>query len=160
MFNRGHARPFLPAPCRRWIAVAAWALALLLSVPTAWAAYVIEGDVVTDTTSQLMWMRSDDGVTRDWKDALAYCEGLEYGGYSDWRLPDIKELYTLVNLGYTAPPIDTSVFSCETGRYISSSPSLPSPYFDYIWAVQFGDGSVEHYYRHSLGYSRCVRAGP
>jgi hypothetical protein len=47
---------------------------------------------VTDHSSGLVWQREDDGTTRDWPAALAYCEGLQLAGHDDWRLPNAKEL--------------------------------------------------------------------
>ena len=34
-----------------------------------------------------------------WHDALAYCENLDLGGHDDWRLPNVKELQSIVNYG-------------------------------------------------------------
>ncbi|MBF0102265.1 MAG: DUF1566 domain-containing protein, partial [Desulfobacterales bacterium] len=52
---------------------------------------------VTDQTTGLMWQKSDDGVERKWSDALVYCENLNLAGYSDWRLPNIKELLSITD---------------------------------------------------------------
>ena len=57
---------------------------------------------VTDLSSGLMWMKSDSGVAMDWEDALAFAESLEYAGYDDWRLPDAKQLQSIVD--YTRAP--------------------------------------------------------
>lgn len=71
---------------------------------------------VTDKATTLMWMQDDDGVGMDWEDALSYAENSSYGGYSDWRLPDMKELQSL--LDYTRSPATTNsaaidpIFDC------------------------------------------------
>jgi len=52
---------------------------------------------ITDTATGLMWQLSDDGQTRDWEEALDYAENLELAGYSDWRLPNAKELQSIVD---------------------------------------------------------------
>lgn len=68
---------------------------------------VDNGDgTITDRATGLMWMQSDSGSGMDWGDALAYCENLSYGGYTDWRLPDAKELQSIVD--YTRAPAATS----------------------------------------------------
>lgn len=64
---------------------------------------------VTDHFSGLTWQQTDDGERRDWKQALAYCEGLRLAGREDWRLPNIKELQSLVDYGRAAPALDTRV---------------------------------------------------
>ncbi len=57
---------------------------------------------VSDRASGLMWQLIDDGNVRNWEDALAYAEGLELAGHEDWRLPNIKELQSIVD--YTRAP--------------------------------------------------------
>lgn len=61
-----------------------------------------EFSIVRDKSTGLMWQKIDDGKTRNWKDALAYCQNLELAGYADWRLPNAKELQYLVD--YTKSP--------------------------------------------------------
>jgi hypothetical protein len=57
---------------------------------------------VTDVATGLMWMQADSGGAMDWEDALAYAEALELAGYDDWRLPNAKELQSIVD--YTRSP--------------------------------------------------------
>ncbi|RKZ91878.1 MAG: hypothetical protein DRR19_05965 [Candidatus Parabeggiatoa sp. nov. 1] len=66
---------------------------------------------VTDKASGLMWQQADDGTGRNWQDSLAYCEGLELAGHNDWRLPDIKELQSIVDYTRHDPAIDPEVFT-------------------------------------------------
>jgi hypothetical protein len=71
---------------------------------------------ITDTATGLMWMKYDNGDGVSWEDALAYAEGLEYAGFTDWRLPNAKELQSMVD--YTRSPATTNsaaidpLFSC------------------------------------------------
>ncbi len=57
---------------------------------------------ISDQTTGLMWQQADDGQMRDWEEALAYAETLELDGHADWRLPNAKELQSLVD--YTRSP--------------------------------------------------------
>lgn len=67
--------------------------------------FVANGDgTVTDRATGLMWLQQDHGPL-DWDDALEWVEELEAGGYDDWRLPDIKELQSIVD--YTRSPATT-----------------------------------------------------
>ena len=59
-------------------------------------------DVVIDNATGLMWQKADDGNDRNWEDALAYAEGLSLEGHDDWRLPNAKELQSIVD--YTRCP--------------------------------------------------------
>jgi hypothetical protein len=52
-----------------------------------------------------MWMSTGSADTYNWEEALAYAESFEYAGYSDWRLPTVKELQSIID--YTKSP-DTS----------------------------------------------------
>lgn len=61
---------------------------------------------ITDEATGLIWMQDDNGEGILWQDALAYAEGKEFAGYSDWRLPDAKELQSIVD--YTRTPATTN----------------------------------------------------
>jgi len=63
-------------------------------------------NVVQDNLTGLMWTRDVRifGVT-NWAAAVTNCNALDYGGYTDWRLPNIRELTSLINYQFVAPPI-------------------------------------------------------
>ena len=39
-----------------------------------------------------MWTKKDNGVDVTWQEATTYCQNLQIGSQSDWRLPTIDEL--------------------------------------------------------------------
>ena len=57
---------------------------------------------VTDEATGLMWMQNDSGLGYNWQDALAHAEETNFAGHDDWRLPNVKELQSLVD--YTRSP--------------------------------------------------------
>lgn len=60
--------------------------------------YVDNGDgTITDKATGLMWQKSDSGKGLNWSQALNYAEKLDLAGYSDWRLPNAKELQSIVD---------------------------------------------------------------
>ncbi len=61
---------------------------------------------VSDTATGLMWQQADDGLFRNWENALSYAENVTLAGYSDWRLPNAKELQSIVD--YTRSPASTN----------------------------------------------------
>jgi hypothetical protein len=61
---------------------------------------------IMDNATGLMWMKNDSETGMAWADALSYAEDMEFGGYSDWRLPNVKELQSIVD--YTRSPGTTS----------------------------------------------------
>lgn len=52
---------------------------------------------VTDQATGLTWQQSDSGKGMNWKGALAYAENLVLAGHTDWRLPNAKELQSIVD---------------------------------------------------------------
>jgi Protein of unknown function (DUF1566) len=61
---------------------------------------------ISDNATGLMWMQDDGGKGMNWQDALNYAENKDFAGYTDWRLPDTKELESIVD--YTRSPKTTS----------------------------------------------------
>jgi len=61
--------------------------------------FVVSGDCVTDNLTGLMWTRTPDSSSRTWTEALTYADGLALCGYSDWRLPNLNEMESLVHAG-------------------------------------------------------------
>ena len=44
-------------------------------------------NAVIDPSTELMWQKKTDGIERNWKDAIRYCESLELDGFNNWELP-------------------------------------------------------------------------
>ncbi|MCP4132661.1 MAG: DUF1566 domain-containing protein [bacterium] len=69
-------------------------------------------DTITDSATGLMWQQDDSGSGMNWESALSYCEALTLNSHTDWRLPDIKELQSIVDYDKSSrPAIDTSYFN-------------------------------------------------
>ena len=134
--------------------------------------YTDNGDgTVTDNLTGLMWVKDPGQIggpwgysgypyQMSWYDAIYNCENLDYAGYSDWRLPNIRELQSLVDYGRYGPAIDYYTFpNVQTSGYWSST--LYEGYDYYAWLVYFYDGSMnncprDYYYNN---YVRPVRGG-
>ena len=56
---------------------------------------------VLDTKTGLMWATKDNGRDVGFKEALAYCGSFRGGGHTDWRMPYMKELLSLFDIGKT-----------------------------------------------------------
>jgi hypothetical protein len=63
-------------------------------------------DTITDNATGLMWQKYDNAQAVSFDDAISYCESSTTAGYSDWKLPDAKELQSIVD--YTRSPDTTS----------------------------------------------------
>lgn len=71
--------------------------------------FVDNGNTITDRSTGLMWVKNDSGYTMNWKDGLAWAEKMNeinYLGYNDWRVPNAKELHSIVD--YTRSPQTTN----------------------------------------------------
>jgi len=90
---------------------------------TPTADFTINGDgTVTHLTTGLMWMRCRlrttwDGTTCNgfaadylWEDLLPDIDSFEFAGHTDWRLPNIKELLTLVEESCYLPALNMTIF--------------------------------------------------
>jgi len=134
---------------------------------------------VTDNVTGLMWEKTtgvigtktsyssvtDVNNTYTWVDAnttfLAALNGAGYiglAGYNDWRLPNIKELESIVNYGVTLPAINQKIFGPTIQSfYWSSTPHTGAN--TCAWGASFGTGNIFHNDRTTYHYVRAVRGG-
>lgn len=118
---------------------------------------VVNGCVV-DSRTGLMWPVQPDlavgGGYETWKNAIGACEGLTYGGYSDWRLPTIRELASLLDYrtqgGLICVNSDIfTVWGDGRGYWSSTSCYVQDAYqsgvFENAWAMVPASGTIAHY---------------
>jgi len=146
-------------------------------------AYVDNGDgTITDTNTGLMWEKlSNDGTIHDWDNTYTWDDafavkvatlngGSGFAGHTDWRVPNYKELESILNLGTYNPAVSAAfntgwysgctVTSCSctlSADYWSSS-SLPVTSYN-AWRVNFDIGGSswdDKAFNHSV---RAVRGG-
>lgn len=101
--------------------------------------YVDNGNqTISDTATGLTWTQNDNGVGINWQTALNYCEALNLAAADDWRLPNIKELQSLVDYSrapdvsnspaidplFKLPPITNEAGQSDYGFYWSSTTQL------------------------------------
>lgn len=121
-----------------------------------------EKEVVVDKSLGLTWQ--DNSATknkRTWAKSKSFCRDLSLGGYDDWRLPEISELSSLVNISKESPAIDDIFKNGNDSGYWSITNSLHSAWTGgSAWGIDFDSGksgSVGKHYSHS---ARCVRGKP
>ncbi|MFI3243197.1 MAG: DUF1566 domain-containing protein [Akkermansia sp.] len=68
---------------------------------------------ISDYATGLMWQQADDGKARNWQDALAYAEALTLAGKSDWRLPNAKELQSIVDYSRSTQTTKSAAINAE-----------------------------------------------
>ncbi|MBI5749109.1 MAG: DUF1566 domain-containing protein [Nitrospinae bacterium] len=112
---------------------------------------------VTDSNTGLMWQKGEGG-SMAWGSALTYCEGLSLAGYTDWRLPNIKELESITDDTKYNPSIDTTYFPNANSSYYWSSTTYAYGSSS-AWSVYFHYGYVYYGNKSYSYYVRCVRGG-
>ncbi|MGI5828284.1 MAG: DUF1566 domain-containing protein [Patescibacteria group bacterium] len=94
--------------------------------------------------------------TYSWQNALKYCANLNMDGKTDWRLPNVKELTSIVHYSTYNPSINTSYFSNTASNYYWSSTTYSGNNTG-AWYVSFGNGHTDYYYKPNSYRVRCVR---
>jgi len=147
--------------------------------------YVDNGDgTITDLSTQLTWEKlgaagsvHDINYAGTWPDAflkVATMNGSNFAGHDDWRLPNVRELLTLVDYGIdtsSGRSMTPSVFDhdCEVGCTVATcSCTAQADYWtsttqtnetSSAWAVSFRDGVSFYAGKLLLAPVRAVRGG-
>jgi hypothetical protein len=132
-----------------------------LAGAAAWAAapvgrYTLGDETVTDNVNGLVWQRAVDPSTYTWAAARTYCEGLTLAGSSDWRLPTITELESLVDRRRSSPSLDTAAFPNTPSAAFWSSTAYAGSSTD-AWVVFFSTGYASFVGPDGTNRVRCVR---
>ncbi len=111
----------------------------------------------TVTIGGLQWQDDSAAKTikRSYSGAISYCEALSLSGESDWRLPSIKELQSIVDIGRYKPAIKSSFKNVASKFYWLSAPYVSDS--KYAWGVGFRDGDTGYDSKSYEYYVRCVR---
>ena len=135
---------------------------------------------VTDNLTRLIWMKNANAFgTKTWADALTAANGLKSGDAGtgltdgskagDWRLPNVRELQSLVDYGRYNPALPNTL---GTGKWAEGDPfqGVQSSFYwssttyaddpTYAWFVNFYDGDVGDGDKSNSYYVWCVRGGP
>ncbi len=124
---------------------------------------------VTDQSTHLMWAKDDSGKRMNWVEALEYAKQSDLAGHHDWRLPNAKELQSLVDYQKTQfPAINTKYFNTTLKQFNSPKDSY---YFwtsttqgDFKWTADYvsfaqawskkNSDATEYYDWHGAGAQR------
>lgn len=121
-----------------------------------------------DNRTGLMWVTDpvDAGISGAylWLGAITACETIQsdgsYAGYTDWRLPNLKELQSIVDYSHGTPAVNTTYFlNTQSDYYWSSTTYAQSAAMASL--VDFSNGTMTYSNKGTTyKYVRCVRGGP
>jgi hypothetical protein len=135
-------------------------LARCVRGPTLGGSVQVGTDTAIDAMTELEWQRTNlDDSDRDWESALDHCETLEHGGKTDWRLPSIKELATIVDeAAAEALVVDSATFGdSQALRYWSSTPAISFGSERLALTLETNFGTSSSIKMTELSAARCVR---
>jgi Protein of unknown function (DUF1566) len=143
------------------------------SVYTVAGASVTTSGTVTDERTGLMWEQCARGLSGaactngsatsfTWQAALAAvtsANSVAYLGYTDWRLPNVRELRSLVEECRLSPSINEVAFpATPAAGFWSSSPRVAAAATG-AWVVSFASGASGNGVRTATNNLRLVRGG-
>jgi hypothetical protein len=135
---------------------------ILISI-SLFASFRSDSGIVVDTDTNLQWQ--DDYTDNHgnikidyWVGALKYCKELKLEDYTDWRLPNIIELNSIVNRNRIDPAINSLFINVTTtSEYWSSTSNVSDT--SSAWVLSFKTGSDFWENKRTNKYVRCVRGG-
>lgn len=111
---------------------------------------------ISDSKTGLMWVKDAGIEKKTWEEALITAETLSFAGYNDWRLPNIKELQSLVDVAFVNPSINTSFFKNTLQVPYWTSTTLVNE-TSRAWWTDFKYGIVSYSEKTEKLNLRCVR---
>lgn len=114
---------------------------------------------ISDNATGLMWMQNDNGEGLLWEEALNYAENVEFAGYNDWRLPDVKELQSIVDYSRSPGTSNSAaidpLFSCT--QITNEAGQADYPYFwsnttHVNWSQVAGGNAAYVSFGRAMGY--------
>ena len=111
-----------------------------------------------DDKTGLVW-QDDQAVSQNemmQEEAIAYCQKLKLDGFEDWRLPTLKETYTIVDLTQERPALKKGFEIRNDERFWTSSPFAKDPGKE-AWRISMSYGEAEPYKKNRSYRVRCVR---
>ena len=143
-----------------------WKGRLNLNNRVRFVSKTIGGDVVVlDRATGLMWAANgnaagcNNGARISWSNGITYANGLTFAGFSDWRLPNLRELMSIINWSLINPAISQPPFLNSKYDYGSWSSTTCVWSIEKGWAVTFDFGWNYYFDKTLTKYIRCVRKG-
>lgn len=141
-----------------------------LTATTPTSQFTLSGNLVTDNKTQLVWMRcaygqtwnadssacTGNAVRVDWQQALQLASQQTSTDLNEWRLPNVKELSTIVEKQCVDPAINSTLFpNAPAEDFWTATTSADTN--SYAWAVTFYNGRNNQQGKNVDKYFRLVK---
>ena len=142
-----------------------WKKRLITDNKTRFIAKTIDNDdVIIDRATGLMWTADGDGrggsagESLNWNDAIDYALGINFANFTDWRLPNVKELVSLIEYEAASPFFPTGFVNIYSGLYWTSTTFFLAT--TNAWLIDLGSGLIDPWIpKTGLFHLMCVRGG-
>ena len=142
-----------------------------LNTGLMWEKKSVDGSL-HDVTKSFVWSSPVTDTVWDWIDAIntEVGNGIGFAGFNDWRLPNVRELLSIIDYGRSTPAVDPAfnnnfsfgctVFTCSQIFALPywSSTTVATVDVD-AWTVEFGAGHVVAALKTESHFVRAVRGG-
>ncbi len=118
-----------------------------------------QNGTILDNNTQLIWQKSPFTDTLTWENALKYADSLTLGGFTDWRLPNIKELQSITDISRSNPSLNINYFSVSNAKKYWSSTTLPNQ-TSKAWYLNTQFGITTYDLKTNKNSLICVRGIP
>lgn len=112
---------------------------------------------VTDNVTALLWEQTPDSGNYSWNEAQVYCESLSLGGSDDWRMPNLKELFSISNFSTGWPYLDLTYFNLTATDSISKDEQYWADNY-YVGKTSEGQYDAAFGVNHATGHIKAYPA--
>lgn len=130
---------------------------ILILLPLA-SALLLGATSKQDDKTGLIW-QDNEAIRQhslDYEEAVQYCKDLTVDGFGDWRVPALKEAYSIVDLSRTRPALKNGFEIRDDFRYWTATPFAADPQKQ-AWIISIRYGEAEPYNKGRQYHVRCVR---
>ena len=111
---------------------------------------------VTDLNTGLTWQQTPTSTRLSWSQAVSYCDTLVLGGYDDWRMPTLKELFAIGNFSQGWPYLDTNFFNISAATVSKDEQYWADNY--YVGVTVEGGSNAAFGVNHGTGHIKAYPA--
>jgi Protein of unknown function (DUF1566) len=130
-----------------------------LNTRLIWEVKCSGGCGLHDVGNLYVWSEGSQETIWDWLDDINAEGGTGYAGHNDWRIPNVRELQSIVDYGVSFPAIDPIFGPTAANYFLYWSSTTVADFTESAWHVDFSFGVVNAFGKNALLFVRAVRGG-